>query len=126
MGLFVEDDRRLVNDLVLSTDPVCGASATLSFASSNVSYADQRLAKLCMDSVRLRSERSCDTVGTDMGVGIAAYMFPIRCISIGFSPLLLRLRRLIVPTIRHLMNVESSLRSCDGRGSCQEMEDAIQ
>ena len=43
--------------------------------------------------------------GTDMGVGIAAYIFPFQFISIGFSPLLFRLRGLVVPMIRHLMNV---------------------
>ena len=77
MGLFVEDDRRLVNDLVLSADPVCGASAAVSFVSSNVSYADQRLAELRIDSVRLRSERSCDTVGDRYGRWDCSIHFPV-------------------------------------------------
>jgi hypothetical protein len=39
--VWVEDDLRLVNDRVLSTDAVRGGSAdVVSFASSNVSYRD--------------------------------------------------------------------------------------
>lgn len=39
--VWVEDDLRLVNDLVLSTDAVRGGCAdVVSFASSNVSYRE--------------------------------------------------------------------------------------
>ena len=61
---FADEDRRCVNDLVLSPDPDCAGStaAAMSFASSNVSYHAMGVSTLtCIPNASHRVVESCDS-----------------------------------------------------------------
>jgi hypothetical protein len=74
--VWVEDDLRLVNDRVLSTEAVRGGSAdVVSFASSNVSYREYLLAQFL--GVQMQVMGRVTLPPGKQGRGIATYILPV-------------------------------------------------